>query len=274
MEHVKHLAVEIGSRPIGSPANQASADYIEDVFKQCGLSIERQEIPCRIGDEQTSLELNGEPLKPRRTHFLHSCDITAETVSVCTLAELEAAEISGKGTVFYGDLAGEHNKGWYLCLGARREESFRSLSERSPAGIITIIPTLHAMEIDRRFRSRHPIGYGHCLFGLKLLKNPGSAVRMKIVSRRSPGSTANLVGRLPGDIPQRIVFCANYDLKVDTPGAYDNAAGVGVLLALAQILSGYRHRHTRMGCLHRREGAGLGDMEYACAAMRAMNSIR
>src|SRR5574338_454060 len=46
LEHVKHLAVEIGSRPIGSPANHAAADYISQVFKKSGLSVERQEIQC------------------------------------------------------------------------------------------------------------------------------------------------------------------------------------------------------------------------------------
>ena len=63
---------------------------------------------------------------------------------------------------------------------------------------------------------------------------------------------------------------------MDTPGAYDNAAGVGVLLALAQILSGYRHRHTlEWVAFTGEEGAGLGDMEYARAArMRAIDSIR
>jgi Zn-dependent M28 family amino/carboxypeptidase len=78
-----------------------------------------------------------------------------------------------------------------------------------------------------------------------------------------------VIGRLQGQIPERIVFCAHYDSKVDTPGAYDNAAGVGVLLALAQILSGRKHRHTlEWVAFTGEEGAGLGDMEYARSARR------
>jgi aminopeptidase YwaD len=51
---------------------------------------------------------------------------------------------------------------------------------------------------------------------------------------------------------------------VDTPGAYDNAAGVGVLLTLAEILSQKEHRHTlEWVAFTGEEGAGLGDMEYA-----------
>jgi hypothetical protein len=59
LEHVKHLAVDIGSRPIGTAANRAAADYISESFKRSGLSVERQEIPCPewVAD-QTSLELN------------------------------------------------------------------------------------------------------------------------------------------------------------------------------------------------------------------------
>jgi aminopeptidase YwaD len=87
---------------------------------------------------------------------------------------------------------------------------------------------------------------------------------MKIAAHRSPSHTANVIGRLPGEIPERIVFCAHYDSKIDTPGAYDNAAGVGVLLALAELLSRQKHRHTlEWVAFTGEEGAGLGDMEYA-----------
>jgi Zn-dependent M28 family amino/carboxypeptidase len=92
---------------------------------------------------------------------------------------------------------------------------------------------------------------------------------MKIVARRSPSHTANVIGRLPGELPERVVFCAHYDSKVDTPGAYDNATGVGVLLTLAEILSQRMHRHTlEWIAFTGEEGAGLGDMEYARRARR------
>ena len=87
---------------------------------------------------------------------------------------------------------------------------------------------------------------------------------MKIAARRSPSHTDNVIGRLQGQLTDRIVFCAHYDSKVDTPGAYDNAAGVGVLLTLAEVLSQRKHRHTlEWVAFTGEEGAGLGDMEYA-----------
>lgn len=49
--------------------------------------------------------------------------------------------------------------------------------------------------------------------------------------------SANVIGRLRvDDSPQRLVVCAHYDTTVGTPGAYDNASGVGGVLALARRL--------------------------------------
>jgi aminopeptidase YwaD len=97
---------------------------------------------------------------------------------------------------------------------------------------------------------------------------------MKIVARRSPSHTSNVIGRLQGEFAERIVFCAHYDSKVDTPGAYDNAAGVGVLLTLAKLLAQSKHRHTlEWVAFTGEEGAGLGDMEYAHNARRTGNGF-
>ena len=272
LEHVKHLAVHIGSRPIGSPANLAAAEYIDGVFKQSHLAVERQEIPCPDWTaEQTSLELNGEPLEAFANTFSPSCDVSTDTIPVCTLAELEAAEISGRVPVFYGDLAqGELATKGGIYISERDGRILQLLDERRPLGIITINPTLHAhWRLIEDFDLDIPSVTVSALSGLKLLRSPGAIVRLRVVARHTPSSTANVIGRLRGEIPERIVFCAHYDSKVDTPGAYDNAAGVGVLLTLAQLLSQRRHRHTlEWVAFTGEEGAGLGDMEYARGARR------
>jgi len=267
LEHVKHLAVRIGSRPIGSTANLAAADYIRGVFQRCGLSLENQEIPCpEWVAEKTSLELNGELLESSANTFSPSCDISAEIIPVCTPAELELAQITGGIPVFYGDLAQTElaTKGG-IYISERDRQILQLLEERGPAGIININPTLHARwRLIEDFDLDIPSVTVSAHSGLKLLKNPGTVVHMKIDTRRSASHTANVIARLRGNLPQRIVFCAHYDTKVDTPGAYDNAAGVGVLLTLAELLSQKEHRHTlEWVAFTGEEGAGLGDMEYA-----------
>lgn len=49
--------------------------------------------------------------------------------------------------------------------------------------------------------------------------------------------SSNVIGRLRvNSSPQRAVVCAHYDTTVGTPGAYDNASGVGGVLALVRCL--------------------------------------
>jgi Iap family predicted aminopeptidase len=267
LKHVEQLSVQIGCRPIGSSANHAAADYISGVFERCGLSATRQEISVPDWtDESTSLKLNGEYLEASANTFSPSCDVSAQIISVCTPAELELASITGKIVIFYGDMAqGELATKGGIYVSDRDRRIIQLLEERKPAGIITVNPTSHA---HWRLIEDYDLDISSVTVsarsGLKLLKNLGATVHMKIATRRSPSHTANVVARLEGEIPERIAFCAHYDSKVDTPGAYDNAAGVGCLLALAEILSQKKHRHTlEWIAFTGEEGAGLGDMEYA-----------
>lgn len=277
LEHVEHLAVQIGSRLIGSASNQAAADYISEVFKGCGLSVERQEISCpEWVAEHTSLELEGQPLEASANTFSPPCNISSTIIPVCTMAELELASITGRILVFYGDMAqGELATKGGIYISERDRRILQLLEERRPAGIITVNPTLnHRWRLIEDFDLDIPSVTVSAHSGLKLLKNPDAAVQMMIAARRTPSHTANVIGRLQGELSQRIVLCAHYDSKVDTPGAYDNAAGVGVLLSLAEILSQRKHRHTlEWVAFTGEEGAGLGDMEYARNARRIGNGF-
>jgi aminopeptidase YwaD len=277
LEHVESLSVRIGNRPIGSMANLAAAEYISSVFKRCGLSVEQQEIPCpNWMDEGTSLELNGQALEASANTFSPSCNISATTVPVCTPAELELASITDNILIFYGDMAqGELATKGGIYISPRDHRIIQLLEERQPAGIITINPTLHARwRLIEDFDLDIPSVTVSARSGLELLKNPGATVQMRISTRRSPGHTSNVVGRMGGEIAERIVFCAHYDSKVDTPGAYDNAAGVGVLLALAEVLSQSKPWHTlEWVAFTGEEGAGLGDMQYARQAGDGFDQI-
>ena len=187
-----------------------------------------------------------------------------------------AAPITGRIPIFYGDLAqGELATKGGIYVSDRDRRILEILEERRPAGIITINPTLHARwRLIEDFDLDIPSVTVSAQSGLKLLKNPGAVVQMKIIVRRTPSHTDNVIGRLKGEIPQRIVLCAHYDTKVDTPGAYDNAAGVGVLLTLAQLLSQQGYRHTlEWVAFTGEEGAGLGDMEYARNTRRDHNGF-
>lgn len=145
--HLHKLAVEIGCRPIGSPANRAAADYIRDVFSGLALAVEEQPYPCtgwecrgawlsmlpgdRGRSNQREADLrrlsqspqahftrvaavsnrrttsSGQPLQVEANAFSPACDVIAEAVPASTLDELAAADLTGKIALLHGELVAE-----------------------------------------------------------------------------------------------------------------------------------------------------------------------
>lgn len=70
---------------------------------------------------------------------------------------------------------------------------------------------------------------------------------VRIVSpvRFHPGAeTTSVVGSIPGEIPEEILFIAHYDTVYNTVGANDNTASVFVMLMIAHALSGMKLKRT------------------------------
>lgn len=78
--------------------------------------------------------------------------------------------------------------------------------------------------------------------GQRLARHIGEDVLLKFESRRIPSRGCNVIARKGVAQSPRAVFCAHIDAKKGTPGALDNAAGVAVLLALAETLRDYSGR--------------------------------
>jgi aminopeptidase YwaD len=74
--------------------------------------------------------------------------------------------------------------------------------------------------------------------GARLASHADEMAALVIEAERRPSSGLNLVAR-KGRADRRIVISAHMDAKDDTPGALDNAAGVIVLLLLAEMLKEY-----------------------------------
>ena len=278
-QHAKHLAVEIGSRTIGSSGNQAAEKYIESVFRSHDIDVEFQEFSCPDWAEvETRLEVSGEDLEALANTFSPSAEIIAPTIPAGTLAELEAAEIAGRIPVFYGALAqAEIAAKGAIYVSERDRRIIQLLEDRGAVGVITVNPTLHGRwRLMEDFDLDFPSVTVSARSGLKLLQRAGEMVNMKIVTRRSPSRSANVIARVAGELPVKIVLCAHYDTKVDTPGAYDNAAGVASILTLADCLSDAipHPRHTfEWVAFSGEEIYGLGEMEYARRIGDGFNKI-
>lgn len=237
--HLKALSVEIGARPGGSVGNQAAAAYIESVLRRCGLAVEIQEFACPAWEELGAwLCLHNSALPVAANPYSPSCLVTAPVTPVHTRAELEQLDLEGKLAVLYGELV-RHPlppKAWQF----KDEADARVvalLEAKHPAAILTV--QNRSGEIERLIEDWEfhvPSATVSAEVGAMLLNRVGENVRLRIDTRHSQSTTANVVGRLPGLTRQQIVLCAHYDTKVDTPGASDNASGVAVMLALAEQL--------------------------------------
>jgi aminopeptidase YwaD len=71
---------------------------------------------------------------------------------------------------------------------------------------------------------------------LYLLCEPQIPVHLVIDAQHTPATARNIVARTPNMPEQRLVLCAHFDTKINTPGATDNASGVAALLSLAETL--------------------------------------
>jgi aminopeptidase YwaD len=267
MQHVRHLSVDVGPRPVGSAANHAAAGYVEDVFRSAGLEVERQAFACPDWvAEDTLLELDGRRLAAAANAFSPSCDVTAPAVPVGTEAELEAADLAGRIGLLYGDLTKGHGlscrHGVYFP--ERDDKIMQALEAKGPLAVITVHSKIGSLErLLRDWDFPIPSATVPAEVGLALLGHPDPSLHLRIEVHQSPAHASNVVARKAGAGTGRILLLAHLDTMHDTPGAIDNASGVAILLALAEALAS---RSLRLGlewiAVNGEENGGLGDVEY------------
>ncbi|MBI5671219.1 MAG: M28 family peptidase [Chloroflexi bacterium] len=240
VRHLHHLAVNIGSRPVGSRANRAAGDYIASVFREAGLAVEQLPFDCPDWTHtKTVLELDGERLTAGANAWSLPCDVTAPTISVCTLAELEAADLSGKIAVLYGELAQAPltPTNWTLYTVERDQKINALLEAKQPAAVIMV--NQRPVGLERLIEDKDltiPSATVPAPVGLRLLDRAGAPVHLRLDTHREDSRSFHVIGRKAGAKPERIVLCAHFDSKIETPAAWDNASGVAALLALAGLL--------------------------------------
>lgn len=242
LHHLHHLAGEIGPRPIGSPSNDRAAAYIATVLASSGFAVERQEYACPVWSlEEVSLEQDNAPIIAVANPYSPSCELTARVVVAATLAELNEADCTGRICIIHGDLTRRKQLDPpYAIYLSEPDPVATALLAKRPSAVIAVSPTRcepEAVICDWEFPI--PSVTVDCETGRKLLQNAASPVHLTIRSTRSPSTTANIVGTMPGgNNSHRLVLCAHFDTGYGGPGAFDNASGTAVLLGVAESLSG------------------------------------
>lgn len=278
MQHLHRLAVDIGERPIGSAANHHATQYVEQILRNVGLEVEEQRFDCPHWEAvATELHLGDQPVNAVANMFSPSCDVTAPTVMVGTLAELEQADLAGRIGVLYGDLVRDAlaAKNYPVYVSDRDRQIIEMLEAKMPAALLTV---QHEIGSLVRLIEDWDLSIASATVspetGLKLVRQNGQMARLRIDSRRSDSYGSNIVATRQCTRPERIVLCAHFDTKIYTPGAYDNAGSTAVLLALAEHFAQYPCVATlEFVAFNGEEYYAIGDQTYIAHSADRFGSI-
>ncbi len=251
--HLEVLCSEIGERRVGSEQNRRATDYAAQVLKQAGWRVETTELA--VIDWKTdgaSLRCGGEAFEVFSSHYSLGCDVRGELVAVSSITELEQADIAGKDVLLYGEIAAgqiapknfpfwnpEEHQHIVALLERGKPLALVCATERNAvtAGGVYPFPLFEDGDFDI------PSVYMKDTEGARLLSCVGQTVEVVSCAERIPETAFNVVARNypAGSGAGRIVISAHIDTKIDTPGAIDNATGVAVVLALAELLKDAKH---------------------------------
>jgi aminopeptidase YwaD len=229
-DHVLALSVDIGSRPAGSDAESAAADYISDQLESFGYETEIQEFPFQSSVlRQASLEVTApEPTTIGANPLLRSASGRAEGELV--FADLGLPEdyppegangriaLLRRGVLLFAEkVANAEDAGASAVIIFNNESGGFSgaLQEDST------IPVLAISQVD-----------GERL--LSLLEE--GSVRVSIEVNELSGTSRNVIGR-PSDEPCDTISGGHFDSVPQGPGGNDNASGTAAVLELARVVA-------------------------------------
>ncbi|MDI7274799.1 MAG: M20/M25/M40 family metallo-hydrolase [Anaerolineae bacterium] len=238
-DHLRHLAVEIGGRLGGSPAEKRAADYIESHFRGLGLEARQQSFPVRTyGAGQARLEITDPPLGeiPCEIFYL-SQDTPPEGVT---------GELLFAGSADLEDIGPEWRDRIVVVLGLVRGEAHERAMRLGPLGFIGIMNQLgtppirieQLPEVRARAGAVPTVLISHA-DGLRLVQAGARRARITVRSQEADATSQNVIGELRGTVypDEIVVVCGHYDSSLEIQGASDNAGGTAAVMELARVFA-------------------------------------
>jgi aminopeptidase YwaD len=231
--HLRILVDEIGARPPGSPANRRAIDHTRHVLADAGLDVRLFPFSTRwwepgsgrLTTPDRTVEVTPNPFSP-------PADVAGEAVLVSTLAELGAVgDATTKVLVLSGalTLAPVMPKGFPFYNPDEHRHLVSALETARPAAVLAVSEQWQPIFEDADLPFPSTTVRPPTVEGLR----DGTRVRVELGGRVHEGLGATVSGSTTAG--RRIVLSAHLDSKVTTPGAFDNAGSVAVLLTLAEL---------------------------------------
>ena len=251
--YLNYLCLETPTRRVGTEGNRAANTFIAKIFESFGFHVERQSFECIDWTQSgASLFLNGQQFEVLVGPFSLGCRVEAPLVVVSTVEELESANIRDKILLLHDGIAREQlmPKNFPFYNPDEHQRIIHLLETKCPAAVIgatgrnpELAGAVYPFPLIEDGDFDIPSVYMTEEDGARLASHADEIAALVIEAERRPSTGVNLASR-KGRADQRVVVSAHMDAKDNTPGALDNAAGVIVLLLLAELLKDY---HDELG---------------------------
>jgi len=256
--YLRRLCVDIPARRVGCHGNHAATDLFAAAVASFGFETQSPPFACvDWSHDGADLSVAGAAFEVFPSPYSLGCRARAPIIVVSTLAELEAADLSGRIVLLRGDIAKEqlmpknfpfynpdHHRRIILLLEDKKPQAIIAATSRDLEGVGGIYP--FPLFEDGDFDI--PSVYMTEEEGNRLAEHAAAAATAVLHSRatRIPATGCNVIARkgrqrhpAQGADKCRAVLFAHIDARLGTPGANDNASGVVALLLLAELLADY-----------------------------------
>jgi aminopeptidase YwaD len=232
--HLHVLAEVIGARPPGSPANRRATEHVAAVLAGAGLRVREDPFTTRWWEPGDGLlTVAGERRAVVPNPYSPACDVVGTVTCARDAAELQALD-DGRpvGILVLTDQLTREQL-WPAAFPFLEVPEHRAITAAivaaRPAAVIAVSdhwePILEDPDLGL------PSTTVSTAVGAGLVD--GAEVALRLGGRVHRGRGVNVSARTDGS-GRRVVVSAHVDSKATTPGAFDNAGGVAVLLALAE----------------------------------------
>lgn len=284
-KHLKKLSVDISTRQLGSPGNQAAVQYFAQVMEKNGFTVERQPFAC-IDMRQGEIQLSARDrvFEAFISPYSLGCDIRAKLVHAATADQLKQLDIKGKLLLLSGEITAEQLMpiNYVFYNPESHQRIHRLLEEMQPAAIIAatgrnpeLVGGMYPFPLFEDGDFDFPAAYMKDVEGEVLAKYTGTEIHLKMDAERIP-STAENISAQKGNQAGRVVVCAHIDAKHGTPGALDNAGGTTILMLLAELMHTYQGgQGVEILAINGEDNYSAGgEMEYMRRHQGKFNQIR
>lgn len=247
--YLNKLCVEIKNRCTGSSGNQAATDFFTEMISAFGFETERPLFDC-LDWRQAGAELTaaGQSFPVLPSPYTVGCRVNGPLAVVRSVEQLTAVDLTGKILLLLGEIAAEQlmPKNFPFYNPDHHQLIYQLLESKQPQAIIAatgqdlqMVGGQYPFPLFEDGDFDIPSVYLKDVEGERLAAHAGREANLEIRAQRISAVGSNVIARKGRSSSRRVVLLAHIDAKMHIPGALDNAAGVVVMLLLAELLAAY-----------------------------------